>query len=86
LCIFVALGNQIMSRYVYDSTSFRLKRMKTERYTYQQSGQFHTYEPQSGTSRQDCAYEYDLVGNILKILDRDDLNVKFMMSNGKCQI
>jgi hypothetical protein len=47
-----------------------LLRQKSEKYSYSQSGNDHTYSPQSGTNRQDYAYEYDLVGNILKLKDR----------------
>ena len=60
----------VMTRYTYDTRTFRLERMKSEKYTYSQSGNEHTYAYNSGTTRQDNAFEYDLNGNILKIKNR----------------
>jgi RHS repeat-associated protein len=64
--VLIAFGNGIMTRNAYDPHTFRLMRMRTERYgkpaelTYRNSG-----EP-----LQELAYEFDLAGNILKIHDR----------------
>lgn len=66
----IAYGNAQMTRYSYDSQNFRLVRQKTERYVKTIVGDTHTYIPQSGTTRQDTGYEYDLFGNILKVLER----------------
>jgi RHS repeat-associated protein len=64
--VLLAMGNGMMTRYAYDPIAFRLQRIKTERYDEED----HEYEPQSGSTKQDCAYEYDLGGNILKIKER----------------
>jgi hypothetical protein len=70
--LLIAFGNDIMTRYIYDNKTFRLFRQKSEKYTYSfnSTDNTHTYSPQSGTTRQDYAYEYDLVANILKLKDR----------------
>lgn len=65
--ILIAYGNGIMTRYVYDSETFRLLRLRAERYTHE-SGTL-TYRP-TGAPLQDFGYEYDLVGNITRIRDR----------------
>ena len=59
----IAYGNGVMTRYAYDPQTFRLVRLRTERFTL--SGP-HTYRP-SGGLLQDFAYDYDLVGNIIEI-------------------
>jgi len=64
--VLMAMGNSMMTRYAYDPVTFRLQRIKTERYV-ESSG---TYTPQSGSTKQDTAYEYDLGGNIIKIKER----------------
>ena len=64
--VLLAMGNGMMTRYAYDPITFRLQRIKTERYEEED----HEYEPQSGSTKQDSAYEYDLGGNILKIKER----------------
>jgi len=61
----VAYGDGLMTRYGYDEQTFRLKRLRTEKYTFDQLN----FQPQ-GTALQDFVYEYDLAGNILKIKDR----------------
>jgi RHS repeat-associated protein len=63
---FIAYGNGVMTRYAYDAQTFRLTRMRTERYATPNN---LSYGPAGGTL-QDLVYEYDLSGNILKILDR----------------
>ena len=62
-------GAGIMTRYVYDDKNFRLLRMKSEKYALTTTSSTDTYTPQSGTTKQDFAYEYDPLGNILKIND-----------------
>jgi RHS repeat-associated protein len=64
--ILIAYGNGIMTRHAYDLQTFRLLRLRTERYTRPVA---LTYRP-SGAPLQDFSYEYDLVGNILRIGDR----------------
>ncbi|MDP3928691.1 MAG: RHS repeat-associated core domain-containing protein, partial [Bacteroidota bacterium] len=67
--LLIAYGNDVMTRYVYDENTFRLVRLKTEKYTYSQSSDEHHYAYNSGTTKQDYAYQYDLSGNILSIND-----------------
>ena len=55
-----------MTRYAYDPHTFRLTRLRTERYTQPER---LTYAP-AGEALQDFGYDYDLVGNILAIRDR----------------
>jgi len=56
----------MMTRYAYDPVTFRLARIRTEKYELVDD----EYQPQSGTTQQDTAYEYDLGGNIIKIKER----------------
>ena len=56
----IAYGNGVMTRYAYDPHTFRLTRLRSERYT----GGGLTYRP-TGEPLQDYGYDYDLVGNIL---------------------
>jgi RHS repeat-associated protein len=62
----VSYGNGLMTRYAYDPQTFRLKRLRSERYTQPDSA---TYAP-AGNVLQDLGYDCDLVGNILAIRDR----------------
>jgi RHS repeat-associated protein len=55
-----------MTRYAYDSQTFRLARMRTERYASRAPLAYHP----TGASLQDFAYRYDVAGNITSILDR----------------
>src|SRR5690606_19111694 len=64
--LLISYGNDIMTRYVYDSFTFRLERFRSEKFA--QTG--WTFTPQSGTTKQDSAYTDDLVGNIISISDR----------------
>ena len=64
--VLVAYGNGVMSRYAYDDKTFRLLRLRSERYSQPQADR---YQP-VGEALQDFAYRYDLVGNILQIEDR----------------
>jgi len=58
-------GNGVMTRYAYDPETFRLLRLRTDRYTHNDL----TYQP-NGSPLQDFAYTYDLAGNILTLVDR----------------
>ncbi|MBS1942088.1 MAG: hypothetical protein JST38_14555, partial [Bacteroidetes bacterium] len=64
--ILMARPNGFHTRYAYDPVTFRLQRIRTERFS--RSG--NTYTPLSGNVRQDTGYEYDLGGNITKIKER----------------
>jgi RHS repeat-associated protein len=64
--LLIAYGNGVMTRYAYDPQTARLQRLRTERYT---NPSALTYHP-TGAPLQDCAYQYDLVGNITAIQDR----------------
>jgi len=63
--LLIAFGNDVMTRYAYDSETFRLTRQRSETFT--RSG--HTFTP-NGTVHQDTGYDYDLSGNILRIKER----------------
>ena len=62
----IAYANGVMTRHAYDAKSFRLVRLRTERYSQPSALSFSL----SGTALQDFAYAYDLVGNITQIHDR----------------
>jgi RHS repeat-associated protein len=63
---FIAYGNGVVTRYAYDPHTFRLKRLRSERYSKPDD---LTYHP-NGEALQDFSYDYDLAGNILGIRDR----------------
>lgn len=63
--VLIAYGNGLTTRYAYDAQTFRLARMRTERYTKPLATSYKF----SGGLLQDFAYQYDLAGNILKITD-----------------
>ena len=65
----IAYGNNIMTRYAYEPLTFRLARMVTEENLTADSEVTFTYEP-GGKVFQDFGYTYDLVGNIITIVDR----------------
>ena len=62
----VAYGNGVMTRHAYDRRTFRLERLRTERYTQPVA---LSYRP-SGGALQDFAYAHDLAGNVTSIRDR----------------
>jgi RHS repeat-associated protein len=64
--VLIAYGNGVMTRYAYDAVTFRLARLRSERYT--KPAPF-TYSP-TGAPLQDFAYKYDLAGNITAIAER----------------
>ncbi len=68
--LLISFGNSMMTRYVYDNLTFRLLRYRTERYVKSQIGNTITYAYQSGTNKQDDAFNYDLIGNIVNIFTR----------------
>ena len=70
----IVFGNDLLTRYAYDPATFRLARLRTDRLDPDPGP--NTYQPQlrplqgQGAPLQDIAYGYDLVGNILSMLDR----------------
>ncbi len=64
----IAYGNNILTRYAYDENTFFLKRMRSEKYS--ESGEYQYALNQKPL--QEYGYEYDLVGNIVKIHDLVD--------------
>ncbi len=62
----LALSNGLMTRYEYDPHTFRLVRLRTEKYR-RENG--YNFTPNGGLL-QDLAYRYDLAGNITQIQDR----------------
>ncbi|MFI9381428.1 SpvB/TcaC N-terminal domain-containing protein [Kutzneria sp. NPDC052558] len=62
----IAYGNGVLTRYAYDPKTFRLARLRTERYTAADAATYRV----SGPVMQDCGYDHDLVGNVLAIHDR----------------
>jgi hypothetical protein len=66
--ILIAYGNGQMTRYGYDLPTFRLLRMRTERYTKPSATSYHPSAP--AAPLQEFGYAYDLIGNILAITDR----------------
>ena len=64
--VLIAYGNGVMTRQAYDTKTFRLTRLRSERYL--QTAPLNLAP--SGAALQDFAYESDLVGNITRIHDR----------------
>jgi RHS repeat-associated protein len=64
--VLIAYGNEVMTRYAYDEQTFRLERLRSERFTQPDD---LSYQPQ-GATLQAFHYDYDLAGNILHINDR----------------
>jgi RHS repeat-associated protein len=62
----VAYGNSCITRYAYDGKTFRLIRLRTEKYTKVDK---ESYRPGNPVV-QDFIYTYDLAGNIQSIKDR----------------
>lgn len=60
----ILYGNRVMTRYAYDPLTFRLLRLRTEKYENAPGG----YKPLNGAI-QDYGYSYDLAGNIESIND-----------------
>ncbi|WP_405820218.1 FG-GAP-like repeat-containing protein [Streptomyces sp. NBC_01390] len=62
----IAYGNGVLTRYAYDPYTFRLVRLRSERYTQPDAT---TYRP-TGPPLQDHGYDYDLAGNLVTLRDR----------------
>ena len=63
---FIAYGNGLMTCYGYDPETFRLRRLRSERYDLNAQGHFVP----NGQVLQDFGYHYDLIGNLVAINDR----------------
>lgn len=59
--LLAAFGNEIMTRYTYDTETFILKRQRSE--TYSQTGFTFT---SGGSVKQDTVYSHDLNGNLIQ--------------------
>ncbi|HZN07015.1 MAG TPA: penicillin-insensitive murein endopeptidase, partial [Pyrinomonadaceae bacterium] len=62
----IAFGNGTMTRCTYDPHTFRLTRLRSERYTQPADS---SYQP-AGPTFQDIGYDYDLAGNPVTLRDR----------------
>ena len=63
--LLISYGNGLMTRYAYDAKTFRLARMRAERYASVGTAAYKT----DGQLLQDLTYAYDLVGNIVSIVE-----------------
>jgi RHS repeat-associated protein len=61
-------GNGIMTRHAYDPKTLRLRRIRSERCGVIAGNTYHATAPSAPL--QDLAYNYDLAGNLLRIIDR----------------
>ncbi len=68
--LLIAFGNGMMTRYAYDPQTFRLLRQRSEKYTKTTVGSTVTYAYNSGTNKQDDGFNFDLIGNIMTIMNR----------------
>jgi RHS repeat-associated protein len=64
----VVLGNGVLTRYAYDPRTFRLRRLRSERFTTPAPGSLR-YRP-TGAALQDLGYDHDLAGNVLRVVER----------------
>ena len=62
----IAYGNGVLTRYAYEPATFRLSRLRSEKFT---SAVVGSFQP-AGPALQDYRYTYDLIGNVLQIVDR----------------
>lgn len=62
----ICYGNNLMTRYAYEIETNRVDRMRTERYREDSPFAF----VQDGGLIQDLGYQYDLIGNLIRITDR----------------
>jgi RHS repeat-associated protein len=60
--VLIAYGNQVMTRYAYDDRTFRLARLRTDRFTQPNAESYR----RQGSPLQDCVYDYDLSGNVIQ--------------------
>jgi RHS repeat-associated protein len=62
----IAYGNGVLTRYAYDPLTLLLSRLRSEKYTSPAAGSFQP----AGPALQDNSYVYDLIGNVLQIVER----------------
>ncbi len=67
--ILMLWNNEVMMRFKMDPLTFRLKRVKAEKYTVD-AGNANKYNPNSGNTRYDQQYVYDPAGNIIAVNDK----------------
>jgi RHS repeat-associated protein len=65
--VLVAYGNGLLGRYAHDPTSYRLARLRTERFVRRAAG--HSWVP-NGLPLQDSVYTYDPAGNVVELEER----------------
>ncbi|MBF2009493.1 MAG: VCBS repeat-containing protein [Chlorogloeopsis fritschii C42_A2020_084] len=65
--VLIAYGNGVITRHAYDPQTFRLGRLRSQKYDHSDNPLTYRFQ---GAPLQDFGYEYDLVGNITKIRDR----------------
>jgi RHS repeat-associated protein len=71
--VLIAYGNGVMTRHAYDPNTFRLARLRSERFQQPDAQQWIGLGPATGLNDellQDYSYRYDLAGNILSIEER----------------
>lgn len=71
--VLIAYGNGVMTRHAYDPKTFRLARLRSERFQQPDAQQWIGLGPATGLNDellQDYSYRYDLAGNILSIEER----------------
>ena len=67
--VLVAYGNDVMTRYAYDPSTFRLARLRSEPYALDTTGGTEVRKGR-GAPLQDVAYGYDLAGNTISADER----------------
>jgi RHS repeat-associated protein len=67
--LFVAYGNDQLTRYCYDESTFCIMRQRTENCAFTSIDELLRITP-GGSVLQDFGYRYDLAGNLLEIRDR----------------
>jgi RHS repeat-associated protein len=68
--ILISYGNGLMTRYAYDPQTFRLLRMRTESYATPLATPPVYHPSAASTPLQEFGYVYDLIGNVLSMVDR----------------
>lgn len=71
--VLIAYGNGMMTRHAHDRQTFRLTRLRTERFQKASALQWDGLGAATGLNdeiKQDYSYRYDLAGNILSIEER----------------
>lgn len=66
----IAYGNGLLTRFAYDPETFRLVRMRTERYTLLDGSQLGFNLTSPAAPLQEIAHTYDCGGNVRSVVDR----------------